>query len=119
LEAIAAALKGMPGLRVLNCHGNQIGGAGFGSLAEVLPQLPSMEQLCADGNQAGDVGLTAISAVLPRAPKLRFSLELHDNAAGEEAIAGLLKIGKELGVVHISARDESETEREKHRVSVG
>ena len=119
LEAIAAALKGMPGLRVLNCHGNQIGGAGFASLAEVLPQLPSMEQLCADGNQAGDVGLTAISAVLPRAPKLRFSLELHDNAAGEDAIAGLLKIGKELGVVHISARDESETEREKHRVSVG
>ncbi len=117
--AIAAALVTMPDLRVLNCHGNQIGAPGFASLAEVLPQCPSLEQLCADGNRAGSGGLTAIIAALPRAPKLRFSLELHDNEAEEEAIADLLKIGKELGVEHVSARDESDTEREKHRVSVG
>ena len=114
LSALAPALTSMPGLRVLNCHGNRIASAGFASLANVLPSLPSLEQLCADGNQAGSDGLAALGAALPRAPSLRFSLELHDNGAEEGAIASLEALGKELGVRHLSARDESETERAQH-----
>ena len=116
LVALAPALTRLPLLRVLNCHGNRIGSAGFASLAAVLRDLPALEQLSADGNQAGSAGLASVAAALLSAPSLRFSLELHDNGADEQSMAALERAGQELGVRHLSARDESETERAKHLV---
>ena len=83
--------------------------------AGVPPSAVAYVEAHGTGTKLGDpIELAALGAALPRAPSLRFSLELHDNGAEEGAIASLEALGKELGVRHLSARDESETERAQH-----